>query len=79
MSNCEDDLVLEDECLYPVQYPPEHHHYSKILYPGKLEQLPEARVVGDSLNRVGEDEVECEVPRDASLPHCVWIHQFSGH
>ena len=51
-SYCEYDLVLEDKSLYVSQHPPEHHQDGKVLYPCKLDQLPEAGVVVDSHLRV---------------------------
>lgn len=39
----EDDLVLKDKGLHVAKHPPEHHQHCQILYPCKLDQLPEPR------------------------------------
>ncbi len=44
--HCEDDLILEDKGLHTTQHPPEDDQDSQVLDPGKLEELPESRVIG---------------------------------
>ena len=50
MPDSKNDLILEDEPLYPMQHIEEDHHDCQVLDPGQLHHLPEPWGV-----REGED------------------------
>lgn len=60
LPDCENDLVLKHEGLHFAQYPPENDKYGQILYPGKLQQLPKPRSVGDGQDRVSHLHLQGE-------------------
>ena len=63
-------LISIHKRLHNSQEKPENSEYREVLDPGKLEQLPESRPVGDSEDWVGELQVRGEVPnRVGAVPH----------
>lgn len=53
MLHSENNLVLKHKGLHPAQYPPDNHQNSKVLDPGKLDDLPEARLIREEGSRKG--------------------------
>ena len=71
LAHCEDDLVLEDKGLHSLKDPPEDDQDGQVLHPGKLDQLPECRVVGaggvkETLGN--EAEVTTTMSRHCTVP-----------
>ena len=49
----DNDLVLEDKGPHSLDHPPENECNGQVLHPGKLQELPEPRVVGEEGLRRG--------------------------